>query len=195
MSCEIRHRLLNLLFQFIYHWYFSPFFRDFTIIFFLTLCWVYNRILMTFIAHFVVCKSIIEYIANLGIIQHQYWRDLHTRFQRQQRTCGGTVRSTRPANCCQHIPLYRFHDGFPDLSQFSAAKLTHYSSKPQRPSDSSRPRQRLLFSGDVHPNHDPTTKYPCPCHESWGELFVQSLIWLGTFEVFWSTKRSGVRTI
>ena len=70
--------------------------------------------------------------------------------------------STRPANCCQHIPPYRFLDGFPDPSQFAAAKLTHYSSKLQRPSDSSRPRQRLLLSGYVHPNPGPTTKYPCP---------------------------------
>ena len=40
----------------------------------------------------------------------------------------------RPANCCQHILPNRFLDGFPDPSQFAAAKLTHYSSKPQRPS-------------------------------------------------------------
>ena len=68
----------------------------------------------------------------------------------------------RPANCCQHILPNRFLDGFPDPSQFAAAKLTHYSSKPQRPSDSSRPWQRILLSGDVHPNPGPTTKYPCP---------------------------------
>ena len=68
----------------------------------------------------------------------------------------------RPANCCQHIPPNRFFDGFPDPSQFAAAKLTHYSSKPQRPSDSSRSWQRILLSGDVHPNPGPTTKYPCP---------------------------------
>ena len=68
----------------------------------------------------------------------------------------------RPANCCQHILPNRFLDGFPDPSQFAAAKLTHYSSKPQRPSDSSRSWQRILLSGDVHPNSGPTTKYPCP---------------------------------
>ena len=72
-------------------------------------------------------------------------------FQRQQPTSGGTV-----------IPPNRFFDGFPDPSQFAAAKLTHYSSKPQRPSDSSRSWQRILLSGDVHPNPGPTTKYPCP---------------------------------
>ena len=55
----------------------------------------------------------------------------------------------RPANCCQHILPNRFLDGFPDPSQFAAAKLTHYSSKPQRPSDSSRSWQRILLSGDV----------------------------------------------
>ena len=63
---------------------------------------------------------------------------------------------------CKHILPNRFLDGFPDPSQFAAAKLTHYSSKPQRPSDSSRAWQRILLSGDVHPNPGPTTKYPCP---------------------------------
>ena len=72
------------------------------------------------------------------------------------------VRSFRPANCCQYIPPNRFLDGFPDPSQFAATKLTHYSSKPQRPSDSSRSWLRILLSGDVHPNPGPTTKYPCP---------------------------------
>ena len=32
---------------------------------------------------------------------------------------------------------------------------------PHRHSDSSRPRQRRLFSGDVHQNPSPATKYPC----------------------------------
>ena len=35
-------------------------------------------------------------------------------FQRQQPTSGGTVRSSRPANCCQHIPSNRFLNGIPD---------------------------------------------------------------------------------
>ena len=82
--------------------------------------------------------------------------------QRQQPTSGGTVRSFRPANCYQLIPPNRFLDGFPDPSQFAAAKLTHYSSKPQRPSDFSRLWLRILLSGYVHPKHGPTTKYPCP---------------------------------
>ena len=68
----------------------------------------------------------------------------------------------RPANCCQHIPPNRFLDGLPDPSQFAVAKLTHYSSKPQRSSDSSRSWLRILLSGNVHPNPGPTTKYPCP---------------------------------
>ena len=67
----------------------------------------------------------------------------------------------RPANCCHLIPSNRFLDGFPDPSQFAAAKLTHYSTMPHRPSDSSRPRQCLLLSGDVHQNPGPATKYPC----------------------------------
>ena len=32
------------------------------------------------------------------------------------------------------------------------------------------------------------------CHKSWGELFVQSLFWFGTFEVFWYSIHSGVST-
>ena len=103
----------------------------------------------------------------------------------------------RPANCCQHIPPNRFFDGFPDPSQFAAAKLTHYSSKPQRPSDSSRSWQRILLSGDVHPNPGPYYKVSMSgvclqCYKSWGELFMQSLFWMGTLEVFWSSKRSRV---
>ena len=67
----------------------------------------------------------------------------------------------RPANCCHLTPSNRFLDGFPDPSQFAAAKLTHYSTMPHRSSDSSRPRQHLLLSGDVHQNPGPSTKYPC----------------------------------
>ena len=67
----------------------------------------------------------------------------------------------RPANCCHIIPSNSFLDGFPDPSQFAAAKLTHYSTIPHRPSDSSRPRQCLLLSGDVHQNPGPAAKYPC----------------------------------
>ena len=67
----------------------------------------------------------------------------------------------RPANCCHLIPSNRFLNGFPDPNQFAAAKLTHYSTMPHRPSDSSRPRQRLLLSVDVHQNPVPATKYPC----------------------------------
>ena len=48
------------------------------------------------------------------------------------------------------------------MRQFAAGKLTHYSSKPQRPSDSSRSWLRILLSGDVYPNPGPTTMYPCP---------------------------------
>ena len=59
-------------------------------------------------------------------------------------------------------PSKRLFDGFPDPSQFAAAKLTHYSSKTQRPSDSSRSWLRILRPGDVHPNPGPTTMYPCP---------------------------------
>ena len=67
----------------------------------------------------------------------------------------------RPANCCHLIPSNRFLDGFPVASQFAAAKLNHYSTMPHGPSDSSRPRQRLLVSDDVHQNPGTATKYPC----------------------------------
>ena len=64
-----------------------------------------------------------------------------------------------PAN--HLIPSNRFLDGFPVQSQFAAAKLAHYTTMPHRRMDSSRPRQRLLLSGDVHQNPGPATKYPC----------------------------------
>ena len=66
----------------------------------------------------------------------------------------------RPANCCHLIPSNRFLDGFPVLSQFAGNKLTHYSTMPHQPSDDSRPRQRLLLSGDVQ-NPGTANKYPC----------------------------------
>ena len=84
-----------------------------------------------------------------------------TGFQIQQPTSGGTVRSSDLHNCCHLIPSNRFLDNFPDPSQFAAAKLTHCSTMPHRPSDSSRPRHCLLLSGDVHQNPGPSTKYPC----------------------------------
>ena len=103
----------------------------------------------------------------------------------------------RPANCCHLIPSNRFLVGFPDLNQFSAAKPTHYSTIPHRPSDSSRHRQRLLLSGDVHQNPGPAYQISMfrvykQRHKLWGELYVQSLFWLGSFEVFWFSNRSGV---
>ena len=67
----------------------------------------------------------------------------------------------RPANCCHIIPSNCFLDGFPVLSQFAAAKLTHYSTMPHRLSESSRSRQCLLLSCDVHQNTGPATKDPC----------------------------------
>ena len=70
-----------------------------------------------------------------------------------------TTASTRHANCCQPIPPNDFLDGFPDLNQFAAAKMTHYSSKRKRPSYSSRPRQLLLLSGDVDPGHTTNVRY------------------------------------
>ena len=68
-----------------------------------------------------------------------------------------------PANCCHLIPSNRFLGGFPVPSQFAAARLTHYSTMPHRPS---RPRQRFLLSGDVHQNPGHATKYPCSVQTS-----------------------------
>ena len=74
--------------------------------------------------------------------------------------------------------------------------ITHQSRKD--PQDSSRSWLHIMLSGDVHPNHCPTRKYPCPvcsqCYRSWGELFMQSLFWMGTFKVLWSSKHSRVQT-
>ena len=97
----------------------------------------------------------------------------------------------RPANCCHLIPSNRFFNGFPGPSQFAAAKRTHYSTMQHRHSYSSRPRQRLLLSGDVHQNPGPATKYPCVLATSQ----VVGLFCLGSFKVFWSSKCSGVLRI
>ena len=103
----------------------------------------------------------------------------------------------RPANCCQLILPNRFLDGFPDPSQFAAAKLTHYSSK-------AATTLGLLTIMATHPalrrcTPEPWSYYKVSlsgvctqCYKSWGELFMQSLFWMGTFEVFWSSKRSRV---
>ena len=43
---------------------------------------------------------------------------------------------------------------------------------PHQPSDSSRPRQRLLLSGDVHHNPGPATKYPCSISTSNVTIYI-----------------------
>ena len=102
----------------------------------------------------------------------------------------------RPAHCCHLIPSNRFLDGFQYPSQFAAAKLTHYSTIPHRPSDSSPLRQascsQVMFTSILAML--PSIHVPCVQATSQvvGELYVQSLFWLGSFEVFWSSKRSGV---
>ena len=83
----------------------------------------------------------------------------------------------------------RFLDGFPAPSQFAADKLTLYSSKPQRPSDSLRPGLRILLSEDIHPNPGPTTKYSCPVGWANGAIdvlvvYIQSVL---IFKMQWST--------
>ena len=61
---------------------------------------------------------------------------------------------------CHLIPSNGFLDGFPVPTQFAAANLTHFSTMSEPASGSSRPRQHLLLSGNVHQNHGPATKYP-----------------------------------
>ena len=120
-------------------------------------------------------------------------------YQWQQLTSSGTVKSFRPANCCQLILPNHFLDGFPDLSQFAAANLTHELLI------KAATTLGLLAIMATHPALMRCTSEPWPyykvsmsgvcsqCHKSWGELFVQSLFWLGTFNVFWSSKHSGVQ--
>ena len=61
---------------------------------------------------FVVCCG--GPVADNPVFYHLFYNDGW--FQRQHPTSGGTVRSFRPANCCQHIPPNRFLDGFPEPS-------------------------------------------------------------------------------
>ena len=138
----------------------------------------------------------VELVETLCNFTNNYVRE-HIWFQRQQPTSGGTVRSSDLQIVVNSSFQTVSSTVFRTPSQFAAAKLTHYSSKPQRPSDSSRSWQRILLSGDVHP--EPWSYYKVSlsgvctqCYKSWGELFMQSLFWMGTFEVFWSSKRSRV---
>ena len=81
----------------------------------------------------------------------------------------------RPANGCLLIPFKPFPHSFPDPSQFAAAKLTHYSTMPHRPSDSSWSQvmgTRILALL-------PSIRVYKQRHKTWGELYVQSLFWLG----------------
>ena len=83
------------------------------------------------------------------------------RFQRQQPSSGGTVRSLDLQIVVISSLQTVSSTVFRIRVSFAAATLTHYSTMPHRPSDSSRPMQRLLLSGDVHLNPGPATKYPC----------------------------------
>ena len=95
-------------------------------------------------------------------------------------TSGGTVRS---------LDLKIVVKPFPSPSQFTAVKLTHFSSKPQRPSDSWRPWPRILLrrcTPGPWPHYKVSMSGGCSqCHKSLGELFMQSLFQLGRFNVFW----------
>ena len=84
------------------------------------------------------------------------------------------------------VPSNCFLNGFPIPSQFAAAKLTYYSTMPQRPLHQ-------------NPGPGPASKYLCVISiylyiiifsNFWGELYMQSLFWLGSFEVFWSLNKT-----
>ena len=81
-------------------------------------------------------------------------------FQRQQPTSGGTVRHPDLHIVVNTSLQTVFSTVYRTRVSLQQAKLTHYSSKPNRTSDSSRSLQRIRLSGDVHPG--PITKYPCP---------------------------------
>ena len=77
---------------------------------------------------------------------------------------------------------------FPDPSQFSAAKLTHYSTmptNPRTPHDLGNAScsevmctKTLAMLPSIH------VRVYKQWHKSWSELYVQSLFWLRPFEVF-----------
>ena len=95
------------------------------------------------------------------------------------------------------IPSNHFLNGFPDPSQFTMARRTHYSTMQHRPLDSSQystmPPALRWCAPESWPCHQVSIfRVYKQCHKSWGELYVQSLFWLGSFKVFWSSKRSGV---
>ena len=121
-------------------------------------------------------------------------------------TCSSNNSAYKRWNCqviqtCKLLSTYPskpFPRRFPDPSQFAAAKLTYYSSKPQRPSDLIKAATTLglLAIMATHPALRRCTPEPWPyykvsmsdvysqCHKSWGELFMKSLFWMGTFKVF-----------
>ena len=77
---------------------------------------------------------------------------IYIQVQRQQPTSGGTVRS--------------YDLKIVVISSLQTVSSTVFRTRvrlqqPHQPSESSRPRQRLMLSDDVHQNPGPATKYPC----------------------------------
>ena len=102
----------------------------------------------------------------------------------------------RPANCCHLIPSNRFLDGFPDPSQLAAAKLTHYSTMPHRPSDASRPWQRFLMCTRILALL-PSIHIPCVHATSQivgRAISICAIVVLVGFEVFWQQSTVELRT-
>ena len=95
--------------------------------------------------------------------------------QRQQPTSGGPIRSPKP------FPQFIFR------IRVSFSTLTHYSTKPQRPSDSSQPMPRLMLSGDVYPNPRSTTKYPSPVSEVVGWAICTIIVLVGYITAVFDT--------
>ena len=117
-------------------------------------------------------------------------------FQRQQPTSGGTVRSSDlqiVVNTSLQTVLRRF-SGPESVCSGKADSLLIKAAT----------TLGLLAIMATHPALRRCTPEPWPyykvsmsgvcsqCYKSWGELFMQSLFWMGTFEVFWSSKRSRV---
>ena len=118
-----------------------------------------------------------------------HFNDSVSRFQRQQPTSGGTVSLSRMQIVVNTSLQTVFSTVFWIRKLIKAATtlglLAIMATHPalMRCTPEHRPYYKVSMSGVCS-----------QCHRSWGELFMKSLFWMGTFEVFWSSKRSRVQT-
>ena len=125
------------------------------------------------------------------------------RFQRLPPARGGTAHRKifHLANRSQLIhpgPASSRSRFFMESSQLYAAMLTHYSTETVTTGPNYDPLLLLLaLAGDVHPKPGPS-RYPCSvCFKnvtSQGTiyLYLYKMFALGTFKIFWSSKRCGL---